>query len=64
VNLIEKEFYADIKDKKRTGAGIFSCKGKRGDVGKMLLPSDIMSRKDKYNHRKAGKCVTTNMYDT
>jgi hypothetical protein len=54
----------DIRDKKRTGSGIHHCKGKRGYVGKMLFPSDLMSRKEKYNHRKGGKVEVTNMYDT
>lgn len=57
-------FYDEVKEKKRTASGVHSKTGKRGYVGKMLFPSDIMSRKDKYNHRKAGKVVTTNIYDT
>jgi hypothetical protein len=64
VSLIAREFELDCREKKRTGSGIFSRKGKRGYVGRMLFPSDIMSRKDKYNHRKAGKVIMTNMYDT
>ena len=29
----------------------------------MRFPSDIMSRKEKYNYRKAGKVVTTQLYE-
>lgn len=57
-------FEKDIRDKKRTGSGIHHRTGTRGYVGKMLFPSDFMSRKEKYNHRKGGKVVTSNMYDT
>ena len=57
-------FYNEVREKKRTASGVHSKTGKNGYVGKMLFPSDIMSRKDKYNHRKAGKIVTSNIYDT
>lgn len=61
---IERLLREDTLEKKRTGRGIFSAKGKRGYVGKMIFPTDLMSRKDKYNHRKAGKVVSFNMYET
>lgn len=60
---IIRELQQEIRDKKRTASGIHSKKGIRGYVGKMLFPTDLMSRKEKYNHRKAGKCIVTNMYD-
>jgi hypothetical protein len=63
LSVIARELEQEIRDKKRTASGIHSRKGKRGYVGKMLFPSDIMSRKDKYNHRKAGKCIVTNLRD-
>jgi hypothetical protein len=60
---IAKELEMEIREKKRTARGVHSRKGKRGYVGRMLFPSDMMSRKDKYNHRKAGKCIVTNVRD-
>ena len=59
----EKLFNEEVRDKKRTASGVHSKTGKRGYVGKMRFPSDIMSRKEKYNHRKAGKVMTTQLYD-
>ena len=59
----EKLFNQEVRDKKRTASGVHSKTGKNGYVGKMRFPSDIMSRKEKYNYRKAGKVMTTNMYD-
>jgi hypothetical protein len=59
----EKLFNQEVRDKKRTATGVHSKRGKNGYVGKMRFPSDIMSRKEKYNYRKAGKLMVTNMYD-
>lgn len=53
----------EIREQKRTASGVHSRKGKRGYVGKMLFPVDLMSRKDKYNYRKAGKCIVTSIRD-
>ena len=60
----EKLFNQEVRDKKRTASGVHSKTGKNGYVGKMRFPSDIMSRKEKYNHRKAGKVMITQMYET
>lgn len=62
-NEIERMFREEVRDKKITGYGIHSRKGKRGYVGKMMFPTDFMSRKEKQQYRKAGKVVTTNLYD-
>jgi hypothetical protein len=59
----ERLFYEDMREKKRTASGVHHKTGKKGYVGKMLFPTDIMSRKDKYNHRKAGKVMSSNIYD-
>lgn len=59
----EQCFLQDVKEKKKAATGVHSKKGKRGYVGKMLFPTDLMSRKEKYNHRKGGKIVSSNMYD-
>jgi hypothetical protein len=61
--LIEKMFLDDVRNKKRTASGVHHKTGKRGYTGKILFPTDFMTRKEKYNTRKAGKVVTTNMYD-
>jgi hypothetical protein len=61
---IQRMFEKDIRDKKRTGRGIHNRKGIRGYVGKVKFAYDIMSRKDKYNHRKGGKITVSNMFDT
>lgn len=59
---IQKMFNAEIADKKRTASGVHSRKGKRGYVGKMMYPTDLMTRKEKYNYRKGGKVTVTKLY--
>lgn len=59
----EEVFYKDIRQKKRTASGIHHKTGKRGYVGTMRFPTDYMSRREKYNYRKAGKIMTTNLFD-
>lgn len=61
-NEAEQVFYSDIREKKKAASGVHSKTGSRGYVGKMRFPSDIMSRKDKYNYRRAGKIMITNLY--
>jgi hypothetical protein len=62
-NEAEQAFLEDIREKKKAASGVHHKTGKRGYVGTMRFPTDIMSRKDKYNYRKAGKCVVSNLYD-
>jgi hypothetical protein len=59
----EKAFFEDVREKKKTASGVHHKTGKNGYVGTMRFPSDLMSRKEKYNYRKAGKVMTTNIYD-
>jgi hypothetical protein len=59
----EKLFYDDVREKKKAATGVHYKTGSRGYVGTMRFPSDIMSRKEKYNYRKAGKVMTTNIFD-
>lgn len=61
---IEKLFLDEVRSKKRTANGVYSKTGKNGYVGKMLFASDLMSRKEKTKHRKAGKVESYNMYET
>lgn len=59
----EQCFFEDVREKKKAASGVHSKTGKNGYTGKILFPTDIMSRKEKYNHRKAGRVMTTNMYE-
>lgn len=59
----EKVFQDEVREKKKAALGVHSKTGSRGYVGKMRFPSDIMSRKDKYNYRRAGKVMTSNLYE-
>lgn len=60
----QQSFYEDVREKKKAASGVHHKTGKNGYVGTMRFPSDIMSRKEKYNHRKASKVMTSNLYDT
>jgi hypothetical protein len=59
----EQAFHEDIREKKKAASGVHHKTGKRGYVGTMRFPTDIMSRKDKYNYRKAGKVMISNIYE-
>jgi hypothetical protein len=62
---VEKIFESDIKAKKNETASLRNAtKYKRLGKGNMKTAMDFMSRKEKKEHTKAGKVVTTNMYDT
>lgn len=60
---IERVFYNDVAEKKRTARGIHAMTGKRGYVGKMIMPSDYMNRKDKKEYTRSGDVMVTNFYD-
>jgi hypothetical protein len=60
---IEKMFHEEVRDKKRTASGVHHKTGKNGYVGTMRFPTDIMNRSEKIRHRKASKCMTTNIFD-
>lgn len=61
-NEAEQVFLEDIREKKKAASGVHHKTGKRGYVGTMRFPTDIMSRKEKYNYRKAGKVVNSNLW--
>lgn len=64
LNEIEKAFLKDIAEKKKETASMKSAlKHKRLGKGSMRFPSDIMSRKEKIEHTRAGKIMTSNLYD-
>lgn len=60
----EKAFFEDLREKKKAASGVHGKTGKNGYTGTIRFPSDLMSRKEKYNYRKAGKVMTTNLFDT
>ena len=62
-NEIERLFYDEVRQKKRTASGVHHKTGKNGYTGTIRFPSDIMNRKDKMRYRRAGKVLTTNMFD-
>lgn len=52
----------EIKEKKQSAQDLRSrAAGKRG--GRVKFPTDLMSRKDKLKHTKAGKVTVTNIFD-
>lgn len=52
----------EIKEKKQSAQDMRSrAAGKRG--GRVKFPTDLMSRKEKLKHTKAGKVTVTNIYD-
>lgn len=59
----EKLFLEDIREKKKAASGVHHKTGKNGYTGTIRFPTDLMTRKEKYNHRKAGKVMTTNLFD-
>lgn len=63
LNDIQRMFRDEIRDKKKTASGVHHKTGKNGYVGNMRFPSDLMNRSEKIKHRKAGKVVTSNIFD-
>ncbi|PGM50842.1 hypothetical protein [Bacillus thuringiensis] len=61
---VRKMMNQEIREKKRTASGVHGKTGKRGYVGKMMFPNDIMSAKEKRQYRKSSKVVVSNMYET
>lgn len=62
---VEKIFQSDIWEKKKETKSLKAAlKHKRLGKGSMKTPLDLMSRKERLEHTKAGKVVTTNLYDT
>ncbi len=61
---VRKMMNQEIREKKRTASGVHSKTGKRGYVGKMMFPNDLMSAKEKRQYRKSSKVKVSNMYET
>lgn len=60
----ERAFFEDVREKKKAASGVHGKTGKNGYTGTIRFPTDLMTRKEKYNYRKAGKVMTTNLFDT
>lgn len=60
---IQRIFEDDVRDKKRTGTGVFSRASRRGYVGKMRTPYDGVKYKAKKEYMGNGKVVTYNMFE-
>lgn len=52
---IRKMFENEVRDKKRTASGVHSKTGLRGYVGRINMPTDFMSRKEKREYTKPSK---------
>jgi replicative superfamily II helicase len=62
---VEKFFLSDIKEKKQETASLKAAlKHKRLGKSSMKFATDLMSKKERKEHMKAGEVVTTNLYDT
>lgn len=56
-------FHQEIREKKRTANGVHSKTGLKGYVGKMLMPTDFMSRKEKRAYTQTKEMRSYNMYE-
>ncbi len=63
LNEAAKLFQDEVREKKKAANGVHHKTGKKGFVGKMLFPTDFMTRSEKMKYRKGGKIVLSNMYD-
>ncbi|MBJ8113643.1 hypothetical protein JDS99_29355 [Bacillus cereus group sp. N6] len=61
---VQRVLQEEIREKKRTASGVHHKTGKRGYVGKMLFPTDMLKGKEKRSYQKASKVEISNMYET
>ena len=47
----EKLFHNEVREKKKAASGVHSKTGKKGYVGRMRFPSDILNRTEKKDTR-------------
>jgi hypothetical protein len=63
-NGADKIFYDEIREKKKETALLRTAtQHRRLGAKKVLFATDLMSRKEKLKHTKAGRGMTTNMYE-
>lgn len=63
LSVTERLFIEEVREKKKAANGVHSKKGKRGYVGKMLFPFEMLRGKEKREYKKNGKVVSWNMYE-
>jgi hypothetical protein len=64
LNDAEQIFFDEIREKKKDTALLRAAtQHKRLGKGKVKFATDLMSRSEKLKHTKAGKVMTTNMYE-
>lgn len=63
LNPYQEMFTDDVVEKKKTASGVRYRTGKRGVVGSLTFPSDVMGRSEKYRYRKAGEVVSWNIFE-
>lgn len=63
MNEIEKSWNEEVKEKKRTASGVHGKKGKRGYVGTMRTPVDLMTPKERRGYTSPSEVTTSSIYD-
>lgn len=63
MNDIEKTWNEEVREKKLAASGVHSKKGKRGYVGTMRTPVDLMTRQERRNYTSPSEVTTSNIYD-
>ncbi|MEK4678162.1 MULTISPECIES: hypothetical protein [Bacillus] len=61
---VQRVLQEEIRERKRIASGVHHKTGKRGYVGKMLFPTDMLKGKEKRSYQKASKVEISNMYET
>lgn len=61
---VKQMFQDDVQEKKRNGIGVHSRTGSRGHTGRINMPTDFMSKKDRRNYTKPSKVRLTYMHET
>lgn len=59
---IEKSLKEEIREKKRIGNSIHNKKGKRGYVGTMRTPADLLTGAEKREYTQSSSVTTSNIY--
>ena len=51
----EKLFHNEVREKKKAASGVHHKTGKKGYVGRMRFPSDILNRTEKKRYKRNQK---------
>lgn len=63
MNEFEKVFNEEVRDKKRTANGVHGKTGKRGFVGTMRTPADLLKGKERRQYEGTSPVTVSNIYD-